>query len=255
MTLPSLECLLSFAQESAFVAGRRTLAYFGTNARVERKPDGSVVTQADLEAEDVLRRMIRKAFPGHTILGEERGEDLGEKPVRWILDPVDGTESFVRGVPLFGTLVGVELCGEPVVGVIYLPALDEMIAAAQGKGCTWNGRPCAVSERAQLSEALLVMTDQTDAEGRSPNFSRLVERTSVQRTWGDCYGYSLVATGRAEIALDASVSIWDTAALLPIIEEAGGRMTDWTGYRTISGGNALASNGWVHEEALSLLGA
>ncbi len=253
MTTPSPGELLAVAQQAALAAGRRTLDYFGAGTAVEWKADGSPRTRADLEAEEILRAVIRGAFPGHAILGEEAGEEAGTEPVRWIVDPIDGTRTFIHGVPLYGTLVGVEVEGEPVAGVIYLPALDEMVAAARGLGCTWNGRPCRVSECARLDRALLVMSDQTAALRRGPGMARLVESTELQRTWGDCYGYALVATGRAEIALDPEMSIWDSAALLPIIEEAGGRFTDWSGRRTIAGPDALATNGPLHDEALALL--
>jgi histidinol-phosphatase len=253
MGTPSPGELLEVAQAAALAAGRRTLDYFGAGIAVEWKADGSPRTRADLEAEEILRGVIRGAYPGHAILGEEAGEEAGTEPVRWIVDPIDGTRTFIRGVPLYGTLVGVEVEGEPVVGVIYLPALDEMVAAARGMGCTWNGRPCRVSDCARLDRALLVMSDQTAAERRGPGFASLVERTAQQRTWGDCYAYALVATGRAEIALDPEMSIWDSAALLPILEEAGGRFTDWSGRRTIAGPDALATNGPLHEEVLALL--
>jgi histidinol-phosphatase len=254
MGTPSPGELLEVAQQAALAAGRRTLDYFGAGTAVEWKADGSPRTRADLEAEEILRAVIRGAYPGHAILGEEAGEEAGTEPVRWIVDPIDGTRTFIHGVPLYGTLVGVEVTGEPVAGVIYLPALDEMVAAARGLGCAWNGRPCRVSECASLDRALLVMSDQTAAQRRQ-GFARLVERTDQQRTWGDCYGYALVATGRAEIALDPEMSIWDSAALLPIIEEAGGRFTDWSGRRTIAGPDALATNGLLHDEVLALLGS
>jgi fructose-1,6-bisphosphatase/inositol monophosphatase family enzyme len=159
----------------------------------------------------------------------------------------------VRGVPLYGTLVGVEVRDEPVVGALYLPALDEMIAAARGEGCTWNGRPCRVSATARLDQSLLVVTDERAARARSGAYERLAARTQLQRTWADCYGYALVATGRAEVALDPVMNVWDCAALLPIVEEAGGRFTDWQGRRTIWSGEAVATNGALHAEVLALL--
>ena len=146
MTSPDLRALLAVAQDAAYVGGRRTLAYFGTGtAATEWKADQTPVTLADREAERLIRGIIARAFPDHAILGEEDGETAGSAPVRWIVDPLDGTRTFVRGVPLYGTLIGVEVRGEPAVGVVYLPALDEMVGAARGLGCTWNGRPCRVS--------------------------------------------------------------------------------------------------------------
>ena len=255
MTSPDPRALLAVAQDAAYVGGRRTLAYFGTGtAATEWKADQTPVTLADREAEKLIRGIIVRAFPDHAILGEEGGETAGSAPVRWIVDPVDGTRTFVRGVPLYGTLIGVEVQGEPAVGVVYLPALDEMVAAARGLGCTWNGRPCRVSATTLLSDALAVVTDERSARARSGAWQRIVSRTAMQRTWADCYGYVLVATGRAEVSLDPIMNVWDCAALLPIVEEAGGRFTDWSGRRTIHGGEAVATNSVLHGEVLALLG-
>lgn len=246
--------LLEVAIEAAWQGGRRTLAYFQSRATgVELKADDTPVTVADREAEAVMRRVIAKAFPGHAILGEEEGETPGDGRHRWILDPLDGTRTFVRGVPLYGTLVGVEVDGLPVAGVVHMPALDEMIAAARGGGCTWNGRPCRVSDTAALKDALVVVTDERAARARSGAYDRLVAATAMQRTWADCYGYVLVATGRADVALDPLMNVWDAGPMLPIVEEAGGRFTDWRGVATIAGGDALASNGRLHAEVLGLL--
>jgi histidinol-phosphatase len=251
---PDLLTVLAVAQEAAFVGGRRTLAYFGTGtAATEWKADQTPVTLADREAERLIRGVIGRAFPDHAILGEEDGETAGSAPVRWIVDPLDGTLTFVRGVPLYGTLIGVEVRGEPAVGVVYLPALDEMVAAARGLGCTWNGRPCRASATTSLSEALAVVTDERAARTRSGAWDRIVARTALQRTWADCYGYVLVATGRAEVSLDPIMNVWDCAPLLPIVEEAGGRFTDWSGRRTIHGGEAVATNGALHDQIVALL--
>ena len=255
MSQPDLRALLAVAQEAAYVGGRQTLAYFGTGtAAPELKADHTPVTLADRDAERLIRGVIGRAFPHHAILGEEGGETAGSEPVRWIVDPLDGTRTFVRGVPLYGTLIGVEVGGEPAVGVVYLPALDEMVAAARGFGCAWNGRPCRVSTTATLAEALAVVTDERSARARSGAWDRLVARTALQRTWADCYGYVLVATGRAEVSLDPVMNVWDCAALLPIVEEAGGRFSDWSGRRTIHGGDAVATNGVLHDEVVALLG-
>jgi histidinol-phosphatase len=253
VTEPALRDLLAVALEAAREGGRRTLAYFNAGVGVEAKADGTPVTAADREAEAAMRRIIGRAFPEHGILGEEEGETAGSAPYRWIIDPLDGTRSFVRGVPLYGTLVGLEIRGDPAVGVIHLPALDETIAAARGEGCTWNGRPCRVSTVGRLADALLVVTDERSARARSGAYDRLVGATQLQRTWADCYGYALVATGRAEIALDPVMNVWDCAALLPVVEEAGGRFTDWRGRRTIHGGEAVATNGLLHPEVVPLL--
>jgi len=250
---PALGDLLDVAIRAARAGGRRTLAYFNVGAAVEWKADNTPVTAADRESEAAIRQVITAAFPTHTVLGEEEGERVGTAPIRWIVDPLDGTRTFVRGVPLYGTLVGVEVEGDPVVGVAYLPALDEMVAAARGLGCTWNGRPCRVSSVTRLDGALLCVTDERTARARSDAYDRLASATAMQRTWADCYGYVLVATGRAEVAVDPIVNVWDCAALLPIVEEAGGRFTDWRGRRTIAGGEAVATNGELHPAVLELL--
>lgn len=253
MSAPRLQEILEVALEAAQAGGARTLAYFNAGTAVEWKGDGSPVTAADREAERAMRAVIGRAFPTHAILGEEEGETAGTAPYRWIIDPLDGTRTFVRGVPLYGTLVGVEVEGEPVVGVVHLPALGETVAAARGEGCTWNGRPCRVSAVDRLDQALLLVTDERVARARSGAYDRLVARTALQRTWADCYGYALVATGRAEVALDPIMNVWDCAALLPIVAEAGGRFTDWRGRPTIHGGEAVATNGRLHAEVLGLL--
>ena len=253
MPEPALRDLLEVAVEAALGGGRRTLAYFNSGEPVELKADGSPVTVADREAEALMRRIIEGTYPGHAILAEESGEKPGRQPFRWIVDPLDGTRTFVRGVPLFGTLVGVEAYGEPLVGVVYLPALDELITAARGEGCRWNGRTCHVSTVSRLEDALLVVTDERSARARSGAYERLSSRTQLQRTWADCYGYMLVATGRAEIALDPVMAVWDCAALVPIVEEAGGHFTDWRGRRTIHSGEAVATNGALQREVLGLL--
>ena len=253
MSNPTLRGLLDVAMEAAYLAGRRTLAYFQTGVRPDFKADDTPVTVADREAERILRERIGRAFPDHAILGEEEGETAGSAPYRWLLDPIDGTKTFVAGVPLYGVLVGVEVQGEPKVGVVYLPALDEMVAAADGLGCAWNGRPCRVSSVDRLSDALLVTSSITACRGRSDAYDRLAQATRLQRTWGDCYGYVLVATGRAEIMLDPEMNPWDCAPLLPILREAGGHFTDWRGTPTIWGADAAGTNAALHEAVLDIL--
>jgi histidinol phosphatase-like enzyme (inositol monophosphatase family) len=253
MAAPSPKDLLAVALDVARAGGQQTLKYFNRGIAIERKGDGTPVTLADRESEAVMRGLIARAFPTHAILGEEEGETPGDGVHRWILDPLDGTKTFVRGVPLYGTLVGVEVRDQPLVGVCYLPALDELVAAARGEGCTWNGARCRVSDVTRLDDALAVVTDERDARMRSGAWARIEARTAMQRTWADCYGYVLVATGRAEVALDPIVNVWDCAALLPIVEEAGGRFTDWKGTPTIRGGEAVATNGALHADVLGIL--
>jgi histidinol phosphatase-like enzyme (inositol monophosphatase family) len=256
-SLPSIAELLEVATEVAWAGGRSTLSRFNTRLPVELKGDGSPVTAADREAERFMRALIRERYPDHTLVGEEYGVEAGSAPVRWILDPIDGTRSYIRGVPLYGTLVGVEVAGEPVVGAIAIPAQDELVAAGRGLGCHWNGRRCRVSPVARLADALSVATDLRAVRARTGDARAHAWSAAVglERTWADCYGYVLVATGRAEVAMDAVMAVWDNAALLPVIEEAGGTFTDWQGRRRIDGPDAVATNGLLHAEALAFLAA
>jgi histidinol phosphatase-like enzyme (inositol monophosphatase family) len=255
MTDGELRDLLDFALDASWRAGKITLEYFQANPSVKLKPDQSVVTEADQRAEQALRKLIRSRFPGHSVVGEEYGVDSTSSDYTWILDPIDGTQSFVHGVPLYGVLVGLEYRGEAVLGVINCPAVDDMVYAAVGVGSYWNGRRARVSETAVLQQALVSAsgTEYFQKVGRSAGWERLTSQTARYRTWGDCYGYALVATGRAEVMVDPIMNVWDCAPLLPIITEAGGRFTDWTGKPTIRGGDAVATNGRLHGEVLALL--
>lgn len=253
--MPSVNEFLDFAMDAAWQAGRLTLAHYQTGVAVERKTDQSVVTIADHEAEQLLRRLIAARFPGHGIVGEEFGGETRSASHRWLVDPIDGTNSFVRGVPFFGVLVALEVFDEPVVGVCYFPALDEMIAAGMGQGCRWNGRPVHVSAVASLADACVAYTDTRHVEERlGPRWAALQRDTALQRGWGDCYGHCLVATGRADIMLDPRMNPWDCAALIPILHEAGGKFTDWKGRVVTDGGDAVSSNGILHQEILARLG-
>lgn len=254
MSAAELARLLAAAVEIARGAGLLTLAHFGSRVPSAAKGDGSPVTLADREAEEFLRREIRRRFPDHGLLGEELGEEEGREPIRWILDPIDGTRSFMRGVPLYAVLVGIEAEGEAVAGVAHFPALEETVAAGRGLGCTWNGAPCRVADTARLSDAL-ALTSEPEAvrSGAVPGWDALVARTDYVRGWGDAYGHALVATGRAEVMVDPVLAAWDAAPLLPILEEAGGRFTDLVGRATIHGGSGVSTNGVLHDEVLQLL--
>jgi histidinol phosphatase-like enzyme (inositol monophosphatase family) len=202
-----------------------------------------------------MRELIEARYPTHSILGEEEGETRPGATYRWILDPIDGTKTFVRGVPLYAVLVGLERDGEPVVGAVNIPVLGDLLHAAQGQGCTWNGRRARVSPIDTLGDSLLLSTDVEGMAryGRAAAYRRLAAATKMQRTWGDAYGYVLVATGRAEVMLDPIVSVWDCAALAPVLREAGGTCTDWRGVSTINGGELLGTNGLVLNQVLALL--
>jgi histidinol-phosphatase len=255
MTLPTPRELLEFAEEIAREAGRITLEYFGPRVAHLEKGDGSPVTLADRAAEEALRARILERYPRHGVLGEEFGETEGEEPVRWILDPIDGTRSFMRGVPLYAVLVGVEVEGDPVVGVAHFPALPETVSAARGEGCRWNGAPCSVSDQVDLGQALVLTTDpgMTRESPVGPGWDRLSRSVGYTRSWGDAWGHALVATGRAEVMVDPVLSSWDSAPLLTILTEAGGRFTDLSGRATIHGGSGLSTNGRLHASVLELL--
>lgn len=251
----SLRDLLEIAVDLAEEAGKITREYFQGRIDVETKPDSSPVTIADREAEAHIRQTIESRFPDDGIVGEEFGEIRTGARRRWIIDPIDGTFSFVRGVPLYGVLIGVEQDDDPVLGVIHLPALNETAAAARGEGCHWLGQRARVSTTSELSDALWLATDLDFETGvaSSGALARVVRAAGLGRTWGDCYGYVLVATGRADVMIDPRMHVWDCAPLLPIVEEADGRFTDWQGRRTIRGGNAVATNGMLHDKVLKLL--
>jgi len=247
--------LLEFAVELARGAGEITLKYFRKQPETTTKSDGSYVTIADREAEAYVRRQIAERYPDDSIVGEEEGESHGASGRRWIVDPIDGTFAFVHGVPFYGVLIGLEIDGEMSVGVVNIPALDEIVSAAKGVGCFLNGERTRVSNTARLEDALLLCTDFTSCArygfGRAAEL--LQARAKTSRTWGDCYGYVLVATGRAEVMLDPVMNLWDCAALLPIMEEAGGTFTDWRGVRTAAGNNSIATNGLLFDDVMGVV--
>jgi histidinol phosphatase-like enzyme (inositol monophosphatase family) len=255
---------LNFAVEIAREAGGTTLRYFRRDdLQVEQKADSSPVTIADRSAEELLRLRIKSRFAHDGIIGEEFGEIAGKSGYQWILDPIDGTKSFIHGVPLYTTLVAVLRESEPIVGVIYAPALGETVWAAKGSGCWYqpkaNAEPGAahVSTISRLSAGLLLTTEVASfTTHRDPDaldvFVELQRVVRLARTWGDGYGYLMVATGRAEVMIDPVVNIWDAAPLQTVIEEAGGHFTDWKGNPTIHAGEAVATNGRVTDEVLAI---
>lgn len=327
MNPPDLRAILTFSVDAAREAGALTLHYFRAGTSHELKADATPVTAADRGAEKLLRARIAAAFPDHGILGEEYGEQPGRVPARWILDPIDGTFSFIGGVPLYSVLIGFEWQGEMLAGVIHLPALDETLYAARGLGCWWSqpgerglmsgrpgdtdaaagrpqdaaaasGRPdtpaatsraprpsalscgaptssdvliapplapndvCAqtvrrarVSDVSELSQARLSATSVKLLEraGKLAAYERLRRACLADRGWPDAYAYALLATGRVDVVLDPVMAIWDNAALLPIVTEAGGTFTDWSGRPTHTAPEALATNGKLLESTLSLL--
>jgi histidinol-phosphatase len=252
---------LVLALQIAREAGKITLEYFRRDdLEVERKGDDSPVTIADRRAEEHLRNRIAEAFAHDPVVGEELTDRPGSSPFRWIIDPIDGTKAFIHGVPLYGTLIGIEHEGEPLAGVIQMPALEECVYASRGGGAWYvegqkPKRPAKVSRRALLSQSLFLTTELAtyDEIDRRDVYHRVESAARLSRGWGDCYGYLLVATGRAEVMIDPVAAVWDLAPLLPILEEAGGKFTDWQDRRTVHSGQAIATNGTVHDEVLSLV--
>lgn len=256
-----LQPRLEFALDVARTASELILSYYQSEQLVvETKRDTSPVTEADRGAEQLLRREIHKHFPGDGVLGEEFGEAASSNGFRWILDPVDGTKSFVHGVPLFGTLIGLERRDRVVLGVCRFPALDEVVYATEGRGAWWqtsagDPRRARVSTVSKMSEALFCVTTISGWEriGRYEAFERLRSSVQLTRGWGDCYGHALVATGRADVMVDPMMNAWDAAPFLPILQEAGGHFLDWNGRPSIHSGNGLSVNAVLKDSVLNVL--
>ncbi|MFI5245331.1 MAG: histidinol-phosphatase [Gemmatimonadales bacterium] len=255
MRTTSPETLLQAVHECAELAGAVALAHYRTNVAVEWKDDGSPVTAADRSAEEAMRGWIRARFPADGILGEEFGEEGGTSGRRWVVDPIDGTKSFVRGVPFWGSLVAVVEGGRVLAGAASFPATGEIIAAAVGCGSWHNASRAAVSTVADLSAATVLITDDRAfaSPSRREAWKRIWEVAAVSRTWGDAFGYLMVATGRAEVMLDPRINAWDIACFLPIVEEAGGVFTDLRGAVTAFGGNSVATNAALAAESRRIL--
>jgi histidinol phosphatase-like enzyme (inositol monophosphatase family) len=247
--------------EIAQAAGNRTLEYFRSDSlAVDAKSDSSPVTVADRQAEELARRLIGEQFPDDTVHGEEFGDQAGQSRYRWVIDPIDGTKSFVCGVPLYSTLLALELDEQPLGGVILIPALDEIVVAAIGQGAWTRAAKSAwqaakVSDKTDLSTAVFVTTqvDSFALRGAADVYHRIEQTAWVTRSWGDGYGYLLVATGRADLMVDPLCNPWDVAAILPVLVEAGGAFTDWQGRPTVRGGDGVGTNGRLHEAVLGML--
>ena len=246
--------LLEAVHEAALVCGKTALSHFRTGIAVELKADGSEVTRADREAESAVRQWIESRFPGDAIMGEEFGA-RGTGTRRWLIDPIDGTRSFVRGVPLWGSMVAVEEDGVVLAGAINCAASGDFVVASRGEGCWHNGARASVSSVSDISDATVSGTDHRFRwhPARLPRWIDLCNQVAIARSWGDCYGYVLVATGRAELMVDDRLSPWDVAALVPIIEEAGGVLTDWNGRRGM-GADAVATNAALADDLRARLG-
>jgi len=254
---------LAAAIAAAQAGGAVALRYFRTALAVEYKGDRSPVTRADRECEQHVVEVLRRDFPDYAIVGEEFGEHAGtagsgdpQRP-RWFIDPIDGTKNFIRGIPYFATLIGLEEDGEIVTGVVYAPAVDDLLYAQKGQGAFDRSGRLQVSQIASLRDGLVVFggIDIFRHAGRWSGFERLVRASGRQRGFGDYFGHTFVARGQAEAMVELDLKPWDMAAIKIVIEEAGGRFTDFTGAATIYGGNAIASNGLVHDEILGMFRA
>jgi histidinol-phosphatase len=243
------------AVEAARIAGDLAQTYYETTFDIERKSDDSPVTVADRQAEQLIRKTVERHFPDDGFLGEEFGDQPGGSGFRWVIDPIDGTKSFIRHVPIWGTLVGLEYKGEQIGGVVYVPVLGQVYRALRGDGAFMNDRRVRVSDVGSLAEAHLCYSSISwfKKAGREKTFFDLVGLTARQRGFGDFYGFVLLAEGACDVMIDHGVHPWDVAALKAIVEEAGGTFTDWTGTPTIHTPDVLASNGMLHAETLGIL--
>ncbi len=250
-----LAAYLEFAVETVHAAGRLTLGHFQRGVEAEWKHDDTPVTVADRAAEELIRRRIEVRYPAHGLVGEEYGEDRGEAPLRWLIDPIDGTKSFVRGVPLYGVLLALEIEGEVKVGAACFPAVDDLVAAADGLGCRWNGRACRVRDTGALRDAVVSFTDAAsfDAHGRGEAWRRMQRASWYRVGWSDAYGHMLVATGRAEVMLDPVLNPWDAGPFPVILREAGGYFGDWDGREGVYAGEGLSTTQRLLPEVLATL--
>lgn len=253
-----LRALLAFAADLVWEAGRLTLGYFQTGLRPEWKADDSPVTAADRAAEQLIRARLAERFPDHAVVGEEFGEAAGgDRRYRWYIDPIDGTKSFVSGVPLYAVLLGLEIDGRVEVGAACFPALGELIAAATGQGCWWNGRLCRVTAETDLSRVVIAHADAASfarvSAAKGAAWQRLSRAGYYNAGWCDAYGYLLVATGRVGVMLDPIMHVWDCAPFPPILREAGGYFGDWRGRETIHAAEALATTPALLPQVLALL--
>ena len=256
MALPHLDKILEFAIQTAHEAGRLTLGYFQTEMKPDLKPDDTPVTMADRKAEELIRARIERRFPGHRIVGEELGSQGSDASAPcWWIDPIDGTKAFVRGVPLYGVLIGFEIEGRIAVGTAYFPALDEMLYAADGLGCHLNGRRCRVSAAQTLARSIISFTNAAGfkATGREAAWQRILSTAYHSVGWSDAYGHALVATGRLELMLDPLMNPYDCGPFPVILREAGGFFGDWSGKETIYGNEALSTTRELLPEVLRLI--
>lgn len=246
--------LKKFSRLLADESGKIILRYYRSDLNVEFKADHSPVTIADKKSEEFMRSLIMKEFPDHGIIGEEFGEYNSGAEYKWVLDPIDGTKSFISGVPLFGTLIALLHHNEPILGIINHPVLNECLI---GDNITTelNNIKVMVRNCDDLPSALMLASDHLMVEKyrTKSGFDELLSKVKLYRTWGDCYGYSLLASGYADIMIDPIMSMWDIAALIPVVKGAGGIITDYYGNNPLEANSIVAANSILHGQIISIL--
>lgn len=246
--------LKSFCRLLSDESGKIIKQYFRTEINIETKKDESPVTIADKKSEEIMRELIMKEFPEHGIIGEEFGIHNKDAEYKWILDPIDGTKSFITGTVTFGTLIALTKNDKPVLGVINQPILNEFLIG-DNETAELNGKKVKVRECENLSQATLLVSDHYMV-GNFQNFEKfekLAKQVKLYRNWGDCFGYYLLSTGFADIMLDPIMNVWDLTALIPIVKGAGGEITDWQGNDAATGTSTIAANKKLHAAVLKML--
>lgn len=247
--LSRFACML--AEESQKII----MPYFKKPIQVDTKKDASPVTLADRKTEELMRKLIGKHFPDHGIIGEEFGNSGENAEYIWVLDPIDGTKSFICGVPLFGTLIALLKKNKPILGIINMPAQNELFLGIEGKPTTLNGKKIRVRETSSFKDAVLLCTDHLDIEKHknTETFLNLARSVKFYRNWGDCYMYTLLARGYADIALDPIMNYWDIQALIPVIKGAGGVITSWEGKAPEKATSIIAATPKLHKQVIRRL--
>lgn len=254
--MENLQSYFPILGELSLKAGAIARRHYNSQVEFERKSDDSPVTKADREIETFLRQSLEKQFPDHSILGEEFGETKKSGAHRWILDPIDGTKSFVLRTPLFGIMIALERDGVPTLGSIYFPIQEHWLIGSAETGTFLNGKPCSVSKTTELSEATMILTNPRElySETRGEQLQRLAKRVRLVRGFGDCYGYYLVATGLADLMVEpGNLKYYDVAPMPPILAGAGGVFTDLSGNIDLLNGQGLATNPQLQKQILQVL--
>lgn len=243
-----------FIEYLARESGNIIRDYFGTDVSIESKKDESPVTIADKQTEELLRDLISKEFPKHGILGEEFGTVNENAEYQWVLDPIDGTKSFISGALSFGTLIALMHRGEPILGAFYQPIIDEFLIGDNSE-TTLNGEKVEVRNCDSLDKATLLTTDHLNIEAHQnmEKFEKLIRKVNLYRNWGDCYGYYLVATGFADVMMDPVMSPWDSMPIIPIIKGAKGVITDYHGNDPVKGDSIIAASPGIHPKIVDKL--